>query len=334
MWRASGLIRSTLVPEAGSERRRVILVVDDERDGRELAERTLRGRWDVLVASSGLEALARLGERQVDLLVTDHRMPDMTGVELVRRTRVSHPKLPAILVSAYEDSQMLVEALDLGVSRFLAKPFRGDDLAHVVESTLASRSSSLSTVLVVDDSGEIRELLATALARAGHRALCASNATEALSVARSNRLDLALVDIALPGTSGLELTAALKSERPLMPVIIVSAVESVDVALEAMRLGVSDYVTKPFRFREILFRVERALETAGRAIQAASARHAGPSDLPPLRDALDAAERTYLVRLLDSAAGDLEQAALRAEVSRAELTDRLLRLGLAPSKKT
>lgn len=307
--------------------------MDDEPEAVALAERTLRDRWDVVVAGSGSEALAILAARPVDMLVTDQRMPDMPGIELIRRVRATHGKLPVVLVSAYGDSQMLVDALDLGVARFLAKPFRGEDLAHVVEAVLSTRGQLLATVLVVDDSAEIRELLATALARAGHRAVCAGNATEALSIARGQKVDLALVDIALPGTSGLELTAALKADRPLLPVIVVSAVESVDVALEAMRLGVSDYVTKPFRFREILFRVERALETAGRAEQAAARAHAaqgGGRELPPLREALEEAERGYLERLVAAAGGDLDEAAGRAQLTREELTTRLQRLGVWP----
>lgn len=317
--------------EAGTTRRSAILVVDDEPDAAAVVHRMLRDRFEVVEAGSGADALALLATRAVDLLLTDQRMPDMTGIELVRQVRTAHARLPVILVSAYGDSQMIVDALELGVARFLAKPFRGEDLAHVVEAVLASRAQSLATVLVVDDSPEIRELLATALGRAGHRTVCAGNATEALGAAKAQKIDLALVDIALPGTSGLELTAALKADRPLLPVIVVSAVESVDVALEAMRLGVSDYVTKPFRFREILFRVERALETAGRARQAVPP--AGPpearGEIPPLREALDGAERSYLERLLEAANGDLEVAAVRAQLTREELSDRLRRLGIA-----
>lgn len=307
----------------------MVLVVDDESDALGLAERTLRERFEVLLAQSGAEAMKHLASRKVDLIVTDQRMLDMTGIELVRQVRALYSALPVVLVSAYGDSQILVDALDLGVARFLAKPFRAEELSHVVDAVLASRAQSLATVLVVDDSQEIRELLATALARAGHRALCASNADEALATARNHKIDLALVDIALPGTSGLELTATLKRDRPLLPVIVVSAMESIDVAIEAMRLGVADYVTKPFRFREILFRVERALEMTQRAVDAVGLEGEA-DDVLPLREAMDLAERAYLERLLAKAAGDLDAAANAAKLSREELGVRLARLGIRP----
>ena len=150
---------------------------------------------------------------------------------------------------------------------------------------------------------------------------------------RTNVPDAALVDIALPGSSGLELTASLRQSLPHLPVIVVSAVESVDVAIEALRLGVTDYVTKPFRFREILFRLDRALEMVRRTMPpAATSNAAMPVDLEiPMAEHLQRAQRTYLQRLLARCEGDVAETARRAGVPVGEMDHLMSHLGLVAS---
>lgn len=82
----------------------------------------------VLQASSGREALARLGDSRVDLLITDHAMPGMTGADLIHAVAEEWPKLPVLLVSGYAD---IPQGLPAGISR-LGKPFRPDDLSAVI----------------------------------------------------------------------------------------------------------------------------------------------------------------------------------------------------------
>jgi signal transduction histidine kinase/DNA-binding response OmpR family regulator len=118
---------------------RRILFVDDERGVLDLLLATFPAAagWESLVASNGEEALAVLATRQVDLLVTDQRMPRMTGVELIARARQMHPDLCAIVLSAYTEPQDVVAAINQGqVYRYVVKPWETRDLRRTVEQAL------------------------------------------------------------------------------------------------------------------------------------------------------------------------------------------------------
>ncbi len=118
-------------------RRPLILFVDDEEDVVDILARTFERSYDVLTASSGHEALALLQQRQIDLLVTDQKMPDMTGIELVARARAEGRELTAILLTAYTDPQDLIDAINKGqVFRYVTKPWDTTELMLTVKNAL------------------------------------------------------------------------------------------------------------------------------------------------------------------------------------------------------
>jgi DNA-binding NtrC family response regulator len=111
-----------------------ILIVDDERECRNAIRRTLRVDDYVIVeASSAHEALAYLWANHVDVMITDHSMPHMTGLELLRKVRTLRPRLQMIMVTGNADvetaSALLNERL---VYRLMLKPWDGSDLRVVV----------------------------------------------------------------------------------------------------------------------------------------------------------------------------------------------------------
>ena len=116
------------------------------------------------------------------------------------------------------------------------------------------------SVLVVDDAPAMREMLVSLLDESGIRARTAASADEALACARNGEFDAVLSDIRMPGKSGLELLAELRETRPETPVLLMTGFGSIDSAVEAMRLGAFDYVTKPFKREAVLASLERAFE--------------------------------------------------------------------------
>jgi len=116
------------------------------------------------------------------------------------------------------------------------------------------------SVLVVDDEPAMREMLVSLLDESGIRAQPASSADEALASSRDAEFDAVLSDIRMPGKSGLALLAELRETRPETPVVLMTAFGSIDSAVEAMRLGAFDYVTKPFKRESVLASLERAFE--------------------------------------------------------------------------
>jgi two-component system KDP operon response regulator KdpE len=116
-------------------------------------------------------------------------------------------------------------------------------------------------VLVVDDEPQILRALRLVLREAGHEAIPAETAEEALDRAAIRPPDAAIVDLVLPDGDGVEVTRRLR-EWSEMPIIVLSAVGEEDRKVEALAAGADDYVTKPFGPRELVARLEAALRRA------------------------------------------------------------------------
>ncbi len=119
-------------------------------------------------------------------------------------------------------------------------------------------------VLVVDDEPSIRELLVKTLALAEYAVDTASDGTSAMSRLRdtANPCDLAIVDLKMPGMDGLMLIRQIRQLRPDLPVIIITGFSTEVSAIEAVNLGVSGYLTKPFRVPQVLAAAAKALGAA------------------------------------------------------------------------
>jgi DNA-binding response OmpR family regulator len=113
-------------------------------------------------------------------------------------------------------------------------------------------------VLVVDDDAKTVELVKLYLNRDGYRVLTAYDGNEALQLARENQPDLIVLDLMLPGISGLEVCRTLRAESDV-PIIMLTALTTDDDRLTGLDLGADDYVTKPFSPRELAARVRAVL---------------------------------------------------------------------------
>ena len=114
-----------------------ILVVDDESANLRTLARLFREDYEVLTAASGDEALALLVDHDVALLITDQRMPGMTGIELLKKTVTLRPRMVRIILTGYTDVDALVEAINCGqVYRYVAKPWNNDELRLTVKRAL------------------------------------------------------------------------------------------------------------------------------------------------------------------------------------------------------
>ncbi|MEE9280593.1 MAG: sigma-54 dependent transcriptional regulator [Myxococcota bacterium] len=116
------------------------------------------------------------------------------------------------------------------------------------------------SVLVVDDDAAMREMLIPLLEEGGLEPHAAASAQLALEAARSSDFDAVLSDIRMPGADGFQLLGQLRELRPETPVILMTAFGSIDSAVEAMRAGAFDYITKPFKREAVLATLERAFE--------------------------------------------------------------------------
>jgi len=118
-----------------AEHKYKILLVDDEEDNLALLHRTLRSNFDIVKTTSPLEALRILNEISVDIIISDHKMPEMDGVEFLKRSYEICPQCVRLLVTAYSDSSILIDAINYGkVYRYIKKPFDPAELLLIVNS--------------------------------------------------------------------------------------------------------------------------------------------------------------------------------------------------------
>lgn len=116
------------------------------------------------------------------------------------------------------------------------------------------------SVLIVDDEAHVREVLRSTMEREGYCCHVAEDGPTALSLAAELPFELALLDIHLPGMNGIEILTKLRDQSPDTMVIMVTASSEIDTAIDAMKLGATDYVPKPFKLDELTLAAQRALE--------------------------------------------------------------------------
>ena len=150
-------------------------------------------------------------------------------------------------------------------------------------------------ILVVDDEEAIREVISTLLDAQGLECTTASNGKLGLEAFRKDTFDLVLSDIVMPEMDGLKLLGELRLDDPDVPVIMVTAMHDISIALEAIRAGAYDYILKPFEKDQLYLSVRRALEHRNLVLE----NRTYQSDLEQL-----VAERT---QQLSIALQDLEQ---------------------------
>ncbi len=121
-------------------------------------------------------------------------------------------------------------------------------------------ADELEKILIVDDEASIRRLVMAKLVASGYHCVEAGNAEQALNKLNAEPISLVILDINMPGKSGLELLPEIKIRFPDAAVVMATAVSDVSIAIDCMQRGAYDYITKPFDLEDILHSVRRALE--------------------------------------------------------------------------
>ncbi|MFL5344336.1 MAG: response regulator [Hyalangium sp.] len=120
-----------------SELRHTLLLVDDEADVLDILGRMFQRQYRVLTTTSGQEALSILRTQPVDVLITDQRMPEMTGIELVTAARAEGIDITALLLTGYTDPEDIIAAINQGqVYRYITKPWEVNDLLITVKNAV------------------------------------------------------------------------------------------------------------------------------------------------------------------------------------------------------
>jgi two-component system cell cycle response regulator len=274
-----------------------VLVVDDEPQNLELLEALLQeAGYAVVLAGGGEEALTLAHEARPDIILLDLMMPGLSGFEVCARLKTDPETggIPVLFVTALNQIADKERALAAGGDDFLTKPIQYAELLARVEALLKVRhlnrdldralaylqeleaarntprseptaglsasEAGLPVVLVVDDEPLVRQMYCDSLQAAGYITHAAESGPHALDIAQRESVDVVLLDITMPGMSGLEVLAQLGEFTPDSAVIIVTASPTSENAIAALRLGAFDFIVKGVTTEEMLSTVARAAE--------------------------------------------------------------------------
>ena len=144
-----------------------ILVTDDEIDNLQLFKRTLRSNYNVFLANSGFEAIEIIKNNKIDMIISDHKMPGMDGVELLKKTLHYAPDAIRILITAYTDSTSLIGAINEGkIHRYIRKPWNPNDLTNILDASFEVYQLNLDNQSLALDLKELFSGTITAITEA------------------------------------------------------------------------------------------------------------------------------------------------------------------------
>lgn len=249
------------------------LIVNDVRVVREMLAVQLRecGFAEQDFAADGVEALQVLERIRPDVVVTDVHMPLLDGFQLVRLMRSADfaqlNEVPVVLMSAtFRDHTAQRLAAEVGAQAFLQWPFSPRELAVSIERAMRQPftcASEAVRILVAEDEATLRTGMERVLVAAGFNVRSVGDGLAALEVGEAWHPHLVLCDYMMPGLDGAGVLAWFREHRPDTPVIIVTAFGSETLAVEMMKAGAYDYITKPYELRQLPVLCRSALEKHG-----------------------------------------------------------------------
>jgi DNA-binding NtrC family response regulator len=230
-----------------------ILVVDDEHNLRMTiaANLELEG-FEVVEAEDGETALALVKAQPFDLVLSDVRMPGMNGVDLFRHIHELKPELPVILMTAFALEGLVQEALREGAFTLLPKPFEIEHLVAALTSAVRN-----PVIVIVDDIKSVADSTAAALSAIGVRALAVTEGAHVLEVVKTHAVDVCVVDMVMPGMSGVDLIDLLRVQAPEVICIAVSGYD-VDEMFRRVAVHVHTIMRKPLDPQRLVEAVAKA----------------------------------------------------------------------------
>jgi CheY-like chemotaxis protein len=268
------------------------LVADDDAEFRAVLVDFLRAEgFDVAEAANGLETLLHVKRHGPRVVVLDVHMPRLGGLDALRRIRAWDPSITVLVVSGMPDDELRRQADLLGAAGFFAKPLDFTRLLEVIRGQMPQApavpnagpaparspdeaptrpSPAAGRVLVVDDDAEIRASVADLLRDAGYLVQEAADGAAAIRAVVTTAPDLVLLDIEMPGLSGVEALRTIRAVAPAARVVMLTGNSDSELARSALAFGAFDYIPKPFEPSHLLRIAEavmayRALDAEGGA---------------------------------------------------------------------
>lgn len=260
---------------------RTVLIVEDDPDIREMLQLLFESEgYRTAAVSDAVKALDLVAShaRFPDLVVADYNLPkNINGLELVARLQATMgPKLRAIVLTGDISTARLLE-----IARYdclhVNKPIAAQELLRLSRNLLAqapdrqapAAQATRTPIYVIDDDQHLRETLRDVLQAEGYSVTMFASGDAFFQAHLPGDCGCVLVDARMPGMSGLDVVAKLKSLDSKISAIVITGDGAVPLAVEAMKMGAVDFIEKPVRSKDLLASVARALALAAGPIATA-----------------------------------------------------------------
>lgn len=259
--------------DTAQTRKARVLFVDDEQRILTSMKMLFRREYQVFTCNSGAEALELLKEQKIDVIVSDQRMPKMTGIELLREVRDVQPQAIRLLLTGYADLNAIIGSINEGeIFRFVSKPWSNEDLKATlakavaaaefeaeVEASEADKPAAAAAasgaveeeakpgILLLDQDADSRSLMKDMLA-GDFNVYEADTIADCLDLLEKEDLGVIISDIYIQGTPVVELLSLLKQHQPHLVSIIVTNRADAHAAIDLINHGqVYRFLMRPVR---------------------------------------------------------------------------------------
>lgn len=267
-----------------------VLFVDDEQRVLTAMQRLFQRDCEITVTNSGYTALELLRDNDIDVIVCDQLMPEITGVEVLRACREVSPRTIRILLTGHADLDAAIQSVNEGeIFRYINKPWNNQDLITTVLEAArksqeprppepitpppASEKPAVTTgLLLVDQDAELAEMVASVI-HEDIELFPAESPGQALTLVAENDIGVAIVDTALGGEKATELVFQLHEKYPDIVIIIITYRADITHLVELINSGrIYRFLPKPVRVSILQPNIASAMAKYARNLKAHEAR--------------------------------------------------------------
>ena len=239
----------------------ISLVDDDE---------SIRRTTTFLIESLGFPAVAfesaedflkSVRLHDTSCLIVDIQMPGRSGLQLQSELAAAGCGIPIIFITAYDNKDSRLQAMQAGAVAFLGKPFNDEELLQTIRSALRGEFEVAKDLIsVVDDDESIRRTTTLLIESFGFRAAAFESAESFLMSGQQHSTSCLILDVQMPNMNGLQLQSELAAAGCGIPIIFITAYEDKESRRRAAQAGAVAFLGKPFSDEQLLNSVRSALE--------------------------------------------------------------------------
>ena len=258
------------VCESAETERPLLLHVDDDEGYRTLLKETMeKAGFSVVAARDGKEALEQLAMQKFALIISELRMPNHDGIELLEEMNRRRMEIPVIFVASSHDQDSCLYVMGLGAYGCLRKSDGEESVVHVVRTAVSEQTRFVkddagtkpqSAILLVDGDSASRKALKDMLESHDYVVYDAVNGTEALRVLSEYSVDLIISEARLPDFDGVDLLKKIRSRGIETEIIFLTVRRNWKLNVDLMNMGAFDYMDKPVDENKIISAVAQALD--------------------------------------------------------------------------